>query len=133
MRVFFKKNRLLPFCAMHIINNLYFWKCLWIGQNLIQLVYFKYHKGTWLQNYPKRTQLTLRAIYNIISWAEKDNYIKLKHTEGRPSKLNRCNQQKIFKKITSESNHWILSDRKTIVSAISAKNTTLKSLQSYRK
>nr|AAA88882.1 Tc1-like transposase [Drosophila virilis]CAA89219.1 Tc1-like transposase [Drosophila virilis] len=70
-----------------------------INENVIQLVYFHYHKGKCAKELAEMFSIKLRTIYNIINRAEKENRLELKHSGGRPAKLSRRDHSKILKQI----------------------------------
>lgn len=64
----------------------------------------------------------LRTTHNIINRTGKENCLELKHSGGKPSKLNRCDRSKILKNINNNpknSSTPLATFWKTIVETVS--------------
>lgn len=72
------------------------------SDNIIQLVYYNFHKGKSAKELAEMFSLNVRTVYNIIYRAEKENRLELKQPSGRPKKLTPRMERLIIKQIDNK-------------------------------
>lgn len=70
-----------------------------VSKNIIQLVYFNHYKGISAKEIAYMFSLKTRTVYNIIFRAEKEEWVDLKGSTGRPKKVMQRIERKIIRTV----------------------------------
>ena len=68
-------------------------------KNIIQLIYYNFHKGKSAKQLAEMFRVQLRTVYNIINRAEKEERLELKNSTGRKQKVLRRHEKIIIRSV----------------------------------